>query len=282
MGLVNYGKSRWDLLLEKAQLWNDDFDGNVYTEYGNEMEDKIRSYVNFAFECDFQEDKRIKGPYRYHADGFDEVKDTVLEIKTTSDVHDSARGYKKFLVQLLFGMQMFDVYRGLLAVYIRPDDFDEEFDETRLSLFPVEIYLYEDVIQEINAAVNAFMVDLEYIGNNPDATEETLPSRSALLDIANRVVELEQTLVGMKEIEKQCKTLKAQLKEAMEKANVKSWTLSGGTKITLVPDGEDKMVEVFDESQFRIDHTDLYEQYTVSKLQKGKAGYVRITPKKGE
>ena len=35
-------KSRFDLLLEKAGYKEDTFEGNVYTEYGNKLEPKIR------------------------------------------------------------------------------------------------------------------------------------------------------------------------------------------------------------------------------------------------
>ena len=38
-------KSRFDLLLEKAGLKDDDFEGNQFTEYGNTMEPKIREFM---------------------------------------------------------------------------------------------------------------------------------------------------------------------------------------------------------------------------------------------
>ena len=44
MGISSF-KSRFDLLLEKAELKENDFDGNSYTEYGNVMEEKIREYI---------------------------------------------------------------------------------------------------------------------------------------------------------------------------------------------------------------------------------------------
>ena len=43
MGISHF-KTRFDLLLEKAQLQENQFDGNSYTEYGNELEPKIRDY----------------------------------------------------------------------------------------------------------------------------------------------------------------------------------------------------------------------------------------------
>ena len=282
MGLVNFGKTRWDLLLEKAQMWKDDFEGNAYTDYGNVMEEKIREYVNFNYDTAFEEGLAIRDPFRYHADGYDNNLEAVLEIKTTSEIYSDVRSYKKYLVQLLFGMTLYGVERGILAVYARPDDFDDEFDPDRLSVFPVERFDYQDIIDEVMKAVDDFLIDLDYLKQNPISSEEDLPSRSTLVPIVNKIIELEQMLVGMKAVEEQVKTLKADLKTAMEKAGVKTWTMLGGTKVTLIPDGEDKVVEVFDENQFRIDHADLYEQYTTEKIRKGKTGYVRITPKKGE
>ena len=38
-------KSRYDLLLEKAGYKEDTFSGNIFTEYGNIMEEKIREHT---------------------------------------------------------------------------------------------------------------------------------------------------------------------------------------------------------------------------------------------
>lgn len=40
MGISKF-KKRFDLLLEKAELKENDFTGNAYTEYGNVMEEKL-------------------------------------------------------------------------------------------------------------------------------------------------------------------------------------------------------------------------------------------------
>lgn len=50
-------KTRWQLLQEKARITEDEFEGNAYTEYGNEMEKKIRGFVNVAFDRKFVEGK---------------------------------------------------------------------------------------------------------------------------------------------------------------------------------------------------------------------------------
>ena len=99
MGISRFS-SRFDLLLFKAGLKEEDFSGNEYTEYGNTMEPKIRQYINTLFNRNFKEDKLIKDDIRCHYDGIDD--DMILEIKTTSIIHENVSYYTTYLVQLLF------------------------------------------------------------------------------------------------------------------------------------------------------------------------------------
>ena len=153
MGISPF-KTRFDLLLEKAGLKENDFNGNEYTEYGNILEPKIRDYINnqCLSKKIYKEDKKIIDDIRCHVDGFN--GETVLEIKTTSQVHDNVDDYKIYLVQLLFYMQYMNVDKGLLAVYERPDDFNEEFDENRLKTYYISIDNYKEMIEQINKAVD--------------------------------------------------------------------------------------------------------------------------------
>ena len=158
-------KKRFDLLLEKADLLENEFEGNIYTEYGNILEPKIREYINKLKDTNYIEYKKIDGNIRCHLDGFNEV--SVLEIKTTSQIRKKVSSYKKYLVQLLFYMQQTNVEKGLLAVYERPKDFSEEFHEERLQLFDIDINDYDELLKEINIAVRKFIEDLEKIKDNP-------------------------------------------------------------------------------------------------------------------
>ena len=89
-------KTRFDLLLEKAQLKENTFLGNEYTEFGNELEAKIRNYINIQklSKKPYVEDKKIVGDIRCHTDGFN--GETVLEIKTTSQIHEKLVDYKVY------------------------------------------------------------------------------------------------------------------------------------------------------------------------------------------
>ena len=68
----------------------------------------------------------------------------------------------------------------------------------------------------------------------------------------------------------------------MQEYGVTKWTTNSGTKITLVQDSEDKVVRKFNEKLFKENNQDLWDEYSEETIQKGKAGYVRITLKEEE
>lgn len=273
MGISPF-KTRFDLLLEKAGLKENDFTGNEYTEYGNVMEPKIRDYINKDKADKFEEGKYIENDIRCHTDGIN--SDAVLEIKTTSQIHKNVEDYKVYLVQLLFYMEYNKRDYGKLAVYSRPDDFNEDFDETRLTQYDIKLQDYKELVEQINKAVDQFRIDLVRVKENPFTTEEELLPLD-LTELSNRVVVLENQLAEMKKIEVKAKELKAQLKSAMENNNIKKWETPNGVKITLVADGENKVVRKFNEQLFKENNLDLWDEYSEDVVQKGKSGYVKIT-----
>ena len=282
MGISPF-KKRFDLLLEKAQLQDNDFQGNSYTEYGNELEPKIRDYINQAEKKKYLEDKVIKDDLRYHSDGFNGK--CVLEIKTTSQIHDDVNDYKIYLVQLLFGMQMHNVKLGKLAVYERPNDFDEEFDANRLHIYDINIKDYASLLEDINIAVDQFRKDLNKLKENPFLTEEELQPLE-VIELSNQVLALEQQLSVYKQLEEQYKSVKDKLFKAMQDYQIKKWTTLNGTQITRVDGSEESIVTVqkFNEDKFKEDNKELYQQYLedVQQVKKGRSGYVKITLGKNE
>lgn len=267
-------KSRYDLLLEKAQLKDMDFEGNKYTEYGNIMEPKIRQYVNVFLSRDFKEDKLEHDDIRCHFDGIDDT--SVLEIKTTSIIYSRVDEYSVYLVQLLFYMMNAGKKDGILAVYERPEDFDENFDSDRLHIFTIDIAKYDNLCKEINEAVEQFRIDLNKLKENPFTTEEDLVNQSVVA-LAHEVIKLEEQLQSYKELTKKYDDFKLRLKTAMEENGVSHWETPNGTKITLVEDKEDKIVKKFNADKFKEENEPLYNKYLEDKVQKGKAGYVLIT-----
>lgn len=269
-------KTRWQLLKEKAGVEESSFTGNVYTEYGNVLEPQIRAYINDQCSTNFVEGKIINGYLRYHADGVDYEKGMVLEIKTTSAIHEDVKDYDYYLCQLLMGIEMYGYEDGILAVYERPEDFNEEFNSDRLTVYNIKKSDYSAYIEHIKEEVERFRSDWMRLKENPFTTEEEFQPKE-IVEIADKVIILESQIEIYKQIEKEYKDAKASLKSGMEKYNIKTWTTPSGTKITLVPDGEQTTEKKFNEKQFKEEHPKLYEKYFNEVTKKGKAGYVRIT-----
>ena len=277
---ISQFKTRYQLLLEKAQLAENDFDGNEFTEYGNVMEDKIRHFINNSYQLNFVEDKLEKDDIRCHYDGIDKEHKVILEVKTTSQVHDDVSKYKVYLVQLLFYMIHSNINDGILAVYERPDDFDENFDFSRLQVFTINIDDYKDLCVEIMEQIEQFRIDLKKLRENPFLTEQDLINTS-VVEIANEILKIESQLQSYRELVNKYEQFKIDLKNAMEQNNIKKWETPNGTKFTLVEDTQDKEVETkeFNIDKFKEENKPMYESYVENKkvLKKGKKGYVKIT-----
>lgn len=279
---INPFVSRLDLLQFKVGNKTNDFEGNEYTEYGNILEPKIRACVNekmgFHFVPDYMETETDKAlSLYYHSDGADNEESTLLEIKTTSEIHDDIRGYKRYLVQLMYGMWMHKWNHGILAVYKRPDDFrtNTEFDERNLQVLSVG---YDSpLMDEIRYAIEQFRLDFLFMQENPMADESDLPSCSALIPYAETIMHLEDSLAMANQIISDYKDAKDSILEQMVKHNIKSWTMPNGTKLTVVPQGEDKVVKVFDEKKFADENPSEYEAYLYDGIKKGKRAYLRTS-----
>lgn len=287
MGISPF-KTRWELLQEKAKVVENEFTGNEYTEYGNIMESKIRDYINESQKDKFIEGKHIKDDIRIHTDG--ENKTTILEIKTTSQIHKKVDDYKIYLVQLLFYMQETGKKKGLLAVYERPEDFDEEFDPFRLTTYEINIKDYKALLEDINLALEQFRIDLEKVRNNPFITEEDLIPKE-IIALSNEIVEFENKLALANQWEEQYAKIKEQLRNAMSNNGIKTWEMNNGTRITNVLDSPDKEVEedYYDEDRFIRENVELHQRYhnklaeykeTRKVLKKGRKGYLKISFKK--
>lgn len=276
MGLSPF-VDRWTLLQQKAGLKERDFFGNEYTRYGDELEPVIRSYINETYCRDFEPAVKIDGDLRGNCDGIDEGG--LLEIKTTSHVFDTLDGYKGYLVQILFYMKIFNVQHAMLAVYHRNEDFSTDFDPSRLQVIPIDIKDHLDTMDEVEQAIEMFRKDLAELRENPLLCEEDFMPNE-IVEVTNKIIELENQLAAYKQMEAELKEFKSKLKVAMEEYGIKTWRLYDNTKITLVPDGEDKEVEEIDLKALQKDHPELFGErsgYVKRKRKKGRSGYVRIT-----
>ncbi len=274
--------TRWELLQEKAGLIQSDFAGNKYTEYGDVMEPKIRDYINTERATTFAPAQTIIDDLRGNCDGFN--GDAILEIKTTSNIHDTVDKYKKYLVQLLFYMDLYGVKKGLLAVYSRPEDFNPAFDANRLSTFDIDIEVYKSSLDEVKAEIERFRADLARLRNNPLLSEQDFQPNE-LVAISKKVVEIERRMADYKALETEQKKVKQALFEAMTKYNVKTWETPSGIKITRVDAVESttETVTEFDAETFKAENPALYEMYRhdIEKKKAGRAGFVKVTLPKG-
>ena len=280
MGISPF-KTRYELLLEKAEIKEIEQVENAYIDYGNALEPKIRDYINSEYKVSYKEDCLINNDIRCNVDGIDKNISSILEIKTTSKIHDDIKEYKVYLVQLLFYMMNYKIDNGLLAIYERPQDFNEEFESERLHIYEIDINDYKELLEEINKAVEHFRKDLEKIKANPFLTEEDLVPQD-LSKIAHEVIALENQLKNYDIIKNKYEDLRTILHEEMTKAGKKNWEMPNGTLITNVLDGEDTIKKVFDEKKFKKENQEQYKKYLIDKVTKGKKGYVKITYREKE
>lgn len=286
---ISQFKTRWELLLDKAEPARENI-GNLITneaiEYGNTMEPIIRDYINESGRSYTPDVFYGEGHYHYrcNVDGIDRNIGSILEIKTTSVIHEKLNDYKTYLVQLLFYMKVAGIEKGMLAVYERPEDYSTEFDPMRLKLYSINIKEYDDWLEEIDFAIERFVEDLNKVKANPLLTEEDLQPKE-VIEFSNWVLSIEDQFNFYKKIEEEHKTAMAALKKAMQKHGIKRWITNSGYKITLVADGEDKTVQELDMKSLQRDLPDLFKDeseggYMVPKLKKGRAGYVKVTAPK--
>lgn len=279
-------KTRFQLLQEKAGIIDSSETENKFTdkykEFGDHMEPKIRDYINSLKLFDefkegtFYDDNDPM--IRCNVDGFN--KDVILEIKTTSQIHENLNDYKLYLVQILYYMEHTGRKQGLLAVYERGEDFNEEFDEKKLHTYDIELDKFSDLVDKINYAVELFKSDLEKVKANNFTTEEDLLPQE-VKHLAAGIRTLESKVAEAKKAEEQYAELKAKLYEVMEIYGIKTWTTPNNVKITRI-EPKPKTVttyEAFDEDKFKEEHPKTYKKYLVEKekINSGKAGYIKIT-----
>lgn len=277
MGISEF-KDRFTLLQEKAKLKPMEVVSNKYIDYGNALEPKIRAYINRGRKDKFKEGKhtveRDVIGFRCHTDG--ENEDTILEIKTTGGNYDK----KVYLVQLLFYMMVTEKPNGMLAIYTRPEDMNEDFDKNRLTVECISIDNYTELCDEIMRAVDLFTEHLARIKDNPFLSEEDLMPKE-LVEISQKAIALDMALADLKKQEKAVKAFKQELYDNMMAYGIKSWKTNGGFTVTRVDatEAETYTEEEFDEKAFKAEHPRVYNKYVraVEKKKSGRAGYALIT-----
>ena len=284
MGLDPF-KTRWQLLLEKAQIVSPEEVDNEYTRDGHINEEYIREYYNNTIFKDdpleetqtFSEDK----VYRYNADG--QNSKLVWECKrvgeTTYNSINNPRDFncKKYIVQLLKGMEINKKEEGLLTISLRNGEF---FENPELKEFYINLNDFQDYLEEINECVTIFLEDLDRLRNNPELEEKDFVPVE-IVNYANQIQVIEDKLKAYKQLEKEQETLKQKLYDGMLEAGIKTWTTPNNVKITLVEETPEAIIKEkkFDEETFKNENEEMYNKYIkeFEKKKSGKKGYIRIS-----
>lgn len=289
MGLSPF-KTRWQLLLEKAQIVEPEEVDNEYTQDGHRNEELIRNYYNNeVFKDDPLEETQTfseDNVYRYNADG--QNSELVWECKrvgeTTFNLINDPRDKecKKYIVQLLKGMEINKKEKGLLTISLRDGEF---YENPELKEFYININDYQDYLKEINECVTIFLEDLNKLRNNPSLKEsDFIPAE--IVNYANEIQVIENKLKAYKQLEKEQEELKTKLYEGMLEAGIKTWTTPNNIKITLVEAIPETIVkeEKFDEETSKQENEDLYNKYIkeFEKKKPSRKGYCKITIGKEE
>lgn len=289
MGLSPF-KTRWQLLLEKAQIVEPEEVDNEYTQDGHRNEELIRNYYNNeVFKDDPLEETQTfseDNVYRYNADG--QNSELVWECKrvgetTFNSINDPRdKECKKYIVQLLKGMEINKKEKGLLTISLRNGEF---YENPELKEFYININDFQDYLKEINECVTMFLEDLNKLRNNPSLQEsDFIPAE--IVNYANEIQVIENKLKIYKQLEKEQEELKTKLYESMLEAGIKTWTTPNNIKITLVEAIPETIVkeEKFDEETFKQENEDLYNKYIkeFEKKKSARKGYCKITIGKEE
>jgi len=284
MGLSPF-KTRWQLLLEKAQIVEPEEVDNEYTRDGHRNEELIRNYYNNdIFKNDPLEETQTfseDNVYRYNADG--QNSELVWECKrvgetTYNSINDPRdKECKKYIVQLLKGMEINKKEKGLLTISLRNGEF---YDNPELKEFYININDYQDYLKEINESVKIFLEDLTRLKENPDLQEKDFVPVE-VVNYANEIQIIEDKLKMYKKLTEEQEELKTKLYEGMLNAGIKTWTTPNNIKITLVEEVPASVVEEekFDEETFKKENEEEYKKY-IKKIQKkknGRRGYCLIT-----
>lgn len=294
LGISKY-KTRFQLLKEKAKLVPvaPVFVNQAIT-YGNTMEPKIRDYLNEDRDpCDKFNEWKFERPFkdsdlraRGHLDGYDATNKIVLEIKTTGEFRgDDLRDYPEYLFQMLFYMEMPrpKLKGGVLAIYLRPEDYNEVFDPTRLKVFTFTRDQVKAEIKRLNNEIDMFLADLQFIESNPEKSEIELINKEVATTAA-KALAFEKKIAELKKAEDEYKTLKEELVKQMETYGVPTFE-AGGYQITLVAGTADSVdkVKTCDFDTLELFFPDAAEACvtTEEKKKSGHKASVRITKKKG-
>lgn len=294
-GISKYKKVN-ELAGEKAGVIINEFNGNVYTDFGNFAEPIIREYLNETYNTNFKEDtffEKLEGSLelRGNVDGYDKELNLILEIKTTNNFEINQNTYE---AQVRFYQNLVKNSKAFIIAINRTEEMLELFKNNELE------ELKQIILEKLNnnefdylELKKVLKKEKEEIGNN--CIEFTnLVNEIALLgtievnqlpqEYTEYALDISREFLEFKKIEEQLKQKREQLFELMSEYNVKSISNDYAT-ITRVDAKQDKEYTNYILNQDIPPHQlmDLINKNLIikeTKKRKGAKGFVKITEKK--
>lgn len=280
-------KDCFTLAREKAGVIPAVFKGNEYTRYGQLLEPQIRDYINSIYELKFKENTNINEDLRLRSncDGLDKEAGLLLEIKTNAGDKTTYEDVYDYILQMQLYMYQFDVEKGYLVQYKRPENFwsglnyetqntddyfNQEFDPQRISV--MEIKRDNNLIAEILKKADKFWNQVQKLRENPNMSEQEFYFGDSLTEYNNTINKLsllEKELAKLDEMEKEAKKQREILYRLMDKVGVKS-IVTDNLLITKINPTTSKTI---DSKKLKEELPEIYDKY--SKISK-KKGYVTI------
>lgn len=294
-GVSKYKKVN-ELAGEKAGVIINDFNGNVYTDFGNFAEPIIRNWLNDTYNTNFKEDtffEKLDGSLelRGNVDGYDKDLNLILEIKTTSSFELNQNVYE---AQVRFYQKLVKNSKAFIISINRSEEMLELFKNNELE------ELKKIILEKLNnndfdylELKKVLMKEKQEIENNCiDFTN--LVNEVALLgtievnqlpqEYTKYALDISREFLEFKKIEEQLKQKREQLFKLMSEYNVKSISNDYATITRIDPRSEKEYTDYklnneipLHELMYLINKNIVIKE---TKKRKGAKGFVKITEKK--
>lgn len=116
---------------------------------------------------------------------------------------------------------------------------------------------------------------------NPFEVKPINDDEKEIISLGTRVEQLEKRMIEYKKLEENYKQAKEELRQKMLAKDIKTWTLTNGTKLTAMADVEpkEKKVKAFAVAKLKDEMPEVYEKYTFihTEMTSGRKGSLRVT-----
>lgn len=116
---------------------------------------------------------------------------------------------------------------------------------------------------------------------NPFEVKPINDDEKEIISLGSRVEQLEKRMIEYKKLEENYKQAKEELRQKMLAKDIKTWTLTNGTKLTAMADVEpkEKKVKAFAVTRLKDEMPEIYEKYVFehTEVTSGRKGSLRVT-----